>query len=86
MLSFWLYYSSKDGASCNKSSEKLFPLISYASSKNQEKPKKNDHVLKMSANRRNCAGCYERLRRTFNSVEAKKREKKFAGNVIKTFA
>ncbi|CAB3222388.1 unnamed protein product [Arctia plantaginis] len=40
---------------------------------NQVKPKDNDHVLEMSAKRRNCAGCYDRLRKTFNSTEAKKK-------------
>ncbi|CAG5046964.1 unnamed protein product [Parnassius apollo] len=49
---------------------------STSATENQVKPKDNDHVLEMSAKRRNCAGCYDRLRKIFNSTEAKKKVKK----------
>ncbi|CAB3260082.1 unnamed protein product [Arctia plantaginis] len=51
-------------------------LRSTSATENQVKPKDNDHVLEMNAKRRNCAGCYDRLRQTFNSTEAKKKVKK----------
>nr|XP_037875872.1 uncharacterized protein LOC119630448 [Bombyx mori] len=39
-----------------------------------------DHILEMSGKRRNCVGCYEKLRETMKSSEVKRKVKK-----IKTY-
>ncbi|KOB70685.1 putative piggybac transposable element-derived [Operophtera brumata] len=63
-----------EGGECAHETEQLSPK--NIGRKNQVKPKDNDHVLEMSAKRRNCAGCYDRLRKTLNSTQAKKKLRK----------
>ncbi|XP_047516285.1 zinc finger protein 271-like [Pieris napi] len=66
---------SKKCEQCNRNFPSHASMLIHlrTHTENQVIPKDNDHVLEMSTKRRNCAGCYDRLRKTLNSFQAKRK-------------
>ncbi|XP_028027972.1 uncharacterized protein LOC114241357 [Bombyx mandarina] len=84
LVNAWIIYNMKNEKKVSKKefTEALIQSITgknICPDRNQVTPTA-DHILEMSSKRRNCVGCYEKLREIMKSSEVKRKVKK-----IKTY-